>query len=99
LGIERVGVLDDFFELGGHSLLAIQVVARLREAFQVEVPVRDIFDASTVSALAEKIDEKRHAAERDIEQMDEMLKLIEGLQDTDVAELLARPARAKAAEE
>ncbi|HUQ34164.1 MAG TPA: SDR family oxidoreductase [Pyrinomonadaceae bacterium] len=99
LGIERVGVLDDFFELGGHSLLAIQVVARLREAFQVEVPVRDIFDASTVSALAEKIDGKRHAAEREIEQMDEMLKLIEGLQDTDVAKLLARPEEAKAAEE
>jgi amino acid adenylation domain-containing protein/non-ribosomal peptide synthase protein (TIGR01720 family) len=49
---ERIGVGDRFADLGGHSLLAIQIIARAREAFQVEVPLRAIFEAPTVAALA-----------------------------------------------
>ncbi|MBC8096412.1 MAG: amino acid adenylation domain-containing protein, partial [Akkermansiaceae bacterium] len=55
LGLNRVGIHDNFFDLGGHSLLAIQVISRIREALQVEVPLISIFTLPTVAALAGKL--------------------------------------------
>ncbi|MGW4019050.1 amino acid adenylation domain-containing protein, partial [Rhodococcus ruber] len=52
LGVARVGADDDFFELGGNSLIATQVVSRLGAALGTTVPVRAVFEASTVKALA-----------------------------------------------
>jgi Non-ribosomal peptide synthetase modules and related proteins len=52
LGLERVGVKDNFFELRGHSLLVTQVIARLRDLFQVEIAVRKLFERPTVEGLA-----------------------------------------------
>ena len=52
LGIQEVGVFDNFFELGGNSLLGIQLNARLRQDFQVEIPLRTLFESPTVSELA-----------------------------------------------
>src|SRR5712692_5570111 len=43
LGVERVGVNDDFFELGGHSMLATQLLSRLHDDFQVELPIKVLF--------------------------------------------------------
>ncbi|MFD4470062.1 non-ribosomal peptide synthase/polyketide synthase [Rhodococcus sp. NPDC058505] len=56
LGVERVGLDDDFFELGGNSLIATQVVARLGAALDALVPVRVLFEASTVSDLAARVE-------------------------------------------
>jgi len=57
LGLGRVSVVDDFFELGGHSLLALRLMSRVRQHFGVELPVRKVFETSTVRDLAAQIDE------------------------------------------
>ncbi len=55
LGIEHIGVYDNFFELGGHSLLATQVISRIKSVFQVELPVRSLFEQPSVAELAQTI--------------------------------------------
>ncbi|WP_288255005.1 type I polyketide synthase [uncultured Hydrogenophaga sp.] len=57
LGVDSVAAHDDFFHLGGHSLLATRVLARIRESMGVQLALRDMFDASTLQALAQRVQE------------------------------------------
>lgn len=61
LKVERIGVHDNFFEMGGHSLLGMQVVARVRKVFRVELPLRSLFEEPTIAGLCPEIEkaEKR----------------------------------------
>jgi amino acid adenylation domain-containing protein len=80
LGIERVGLGRSFFDLGGHSLRAAAVVARIRERFGLNVPLRELFVASTVEGVAARIEEEllRRASD---DQLDELLALLDAEED------------------
>ncbi|KAA3617205.1 MAG: amino acid adenylation domain-containing protein [Calditrichaeota bacterium] len=56
LGIEKISVFDNFFDLGGHSLLATKLIARIREAFAIDLPLRNVFENNTIDLLSRQIE-------------------------------------------
>jgi amino acid adenylation domain-containing protein len=65
LGLDRVGIEDHFFkDLGGHSLLTTRVISRVRSLFGIELALRALFEAPTISALADRVETLRWAAGR-----------------------------------
>jgi amino acid adenylation domain-containing protein len=63
LDIPNVSIEDNFFALGGHSLLATQMISRMQEVFEVELPVQSLFERATVAGIAEYIEVLRIGAE------------------------------------
>jgi amino acid adenylation domain-containing protein/non-ribosomal peptide synthase protein (TIGR01720 family) len=60
-GIPTIGVNDNFFELGGNSLLAISLISRLRETFEIELSLHDLFESPTIASLARLIESTKKA--------------------------------------
>jgi amino acid adenylation domain-containing protein/FkbM family methyltransferase len=86
LGVEKIGVDDDFFELGGHSLLATQVVSRIRRAFQIELPLKTLFEQTTVATLSNAIAQMQR--EEQEHQDAELLDQLEQISEAEVQAML-----------
>ncbi len=95
LGVTPIGIYDKFFELGGHSLLAIQLISRMRDAFDVELSAQRLFERPTINELASTIEAEMKASgqaeEDEATRTEEMLRMVEELSDDEVAALLAQP--------
>ncbi|MEO1375568.1 MAG: amino acid adenylation domain-containing protein, partial [Cyanobacteria bacterium J06635_10] len=59
LDLEQIGIYDNFFELGGHSLLLTQLLAKVRKVLNLDIPLKDFFNAPTIADLATQIDKKQ----------------------------------------
>jgi amino acid adenylation domain-containing protein len=84
-GFQQIGINDDFFQLGGHSLLVMQVLSRVRVAFNVEVPLRRLFEARTIAEMAELVTEATISA-ADSQGVAALVREIEGMSDEQVDE-------------
>jgi glutamate-1-semialdehyde-2,1-aminomutase len=88
LGLEKVSIQDDFFDLGGHSLLATQLISRLREALSIELPLRCLFESSSIAELSEVVVNMQiEQAQSNV--LEQMLSEIDELSDEKVKQLLA----------
>ena len=81
LKVEKVGIRDNFFELGGHSLLATQIASRVQKTLQRDVPLRAMFECSTVEELAEHIDglAASDITEEKVDRLNDLMAELEGL--------------------
>jgi acyl carrier protein len=89
---DQISVHDNFFDLGGHSLLATQLIARVREAFQVSVPLRQLFENPTIAELAVTVTQWQ-AEQLAAEAMEGLLAEVEGLSPEEVQSRLSNEAR------
>lgn len=82
LRLDQIGIDDNFFDLGGHSLLATQVISRVQIAFNVELPLRAIFENPTVAGLGMALVQ----AQADMAENAELLRVLEELEQLSEAE-------------
>jgi FkbH-like protein len=87
LKVPAVPLAGNFFDLGGHSLLAVALIMRVKQAFDVELPIDDVYAAGlTLGDLARKVEAHQHGTP---EEYDAILRELESLSDEEVERLLA----------
>ena len=79
-----MGVEDGFFDLGGHSLLATQVISWVRETFEIELPLRELFERPTVAGMAAALTRDTLVRQR-VERTAELLLEVSELSEEEVA--------------
>ncbi|MCA9937364.1 MAG: amino acid adenylation domain-containing protein [Anaerolineales bacterium] len=87
LGISQVGVNDDFFALGGHSLLATQIVSRIKGIFEIELPLRTLFETTTIASLAQAL-LTRESSPGQLEMIARLHQQVNALTEAEVAAML-----------
>jgi amino acid adenylation domain-containing protein len=89
LGVEEIGVKNSFFELGGHSLMAMQLLSRLRGTFQLELPLRVVFEAPTIAELALAL-VRSEVRPGQVERIAAITAELEGMSSEAVSEMLLK---------
>jgi acyl carrier protein len=82
LHLDRVGSHDNFFDLGGHSLAASRVISRVIQTFQLELPVKMLFDAPTVAEMGAVITQHQAKQASDLK-LGQMLHEVEAMTEED----------------
>jgi fengycin family lipopeptide synthetase D len=99
LKVPRVGMTDNFFAIGGHSLTATQIVSQIRDIFEVELPLAQIFERPTIAGLIELFSSDAEVNER-IRSRAKIIRQLASIPDVEVEAMLIRESlSAKAAEE
>jgi acyl carrier protein len=88
LHLPRVGIFDNFFDLGGHSLLAVQLMARVREMFDAELPLDVVFAGNFCVAELAKAIELAELERANPEQYQALLRELERMSDEQIRALL-----------
>lgn len=87
LGVPQVGIHDDFFALGGHSLLATQIVSRIKGVFEIDLPLRTLFETTTIALLA-PILVKQEKTPGQVEMIAHLHQEVGALSEAEVATML-----------
>jgi acyl carrier protein len=88
LGIDELGIYDNFFDLGGHSLTATRIVSLVLKQFQLEIPLRSLFESPTIAQMGEVIAEYQ-GKQIDVGELDRLLTEIETMTEGEAQKLLA----------
>jgi acyl carrier protein len=90
LKLSRISIYDNFFDLGGHSLLITRLAARIRNTFEVNIPLRDLFEAPTIELMASRIEQRQLELfeQAGDESLKQMLSSLEDLSEDEIHLLL-----------
>ena len=83
LDLDEVGIYENFFKIGGHSILASRLISSLRETFKIELPLRTLFEAPTIAALAAAMVNEREQGIK-VQRIAELLLSVAGYSDEEV---------------